>query len=66
MKEIKAQEAFGTPYMTQAKEVELEQRLFVRAVLGINPSLNDWRGATVDEKTEWHSEMEKVRPIIKK
>ena len=66
MKEIKAIEAFGTPYMTQAKEVELEQRLFVTAISGINPSLNDWRGATAEEKTEWHSEMEKKRPMFKK
>lgn len=66
MKEIKAIEAFGTPYMTQAKEVELEQRLFVTAISGINPSLNDWRGATVDEKAEWQKEMEKRRPMFKK
>lgn len=66
MKEIKAVEAFGTQYMTQAKEVELEQRLFVTAISGINPSLNDWRGATAEDKAEWHSEMEKKRPMFKK
>lgn len=65
MREIKAVEAFGTPYMTQAKEVELEQRIFVSAISGINPSLNDWRGATADEKAEWQKEMEK-RSIFKK
>ena len=66
MKEIKAIEAFGTPYMTQAKEVELEQRLFVSAISGINPSLNDWRGATAEEKAEWQKEMDKMRPMFKK
>lgn len=66
MREIKAQEAFGKPYMTQAKEVELEHRLFVKAISGINPSLNDWRGATAEEKAEWQKEMEKKRPMFKK
>lgn len=62
---IKAVEAFGTPYMTQAKEVELEQRIFVSAISGINITISNWRGATVDEKAEWHSKMEKKRPIEK-
>lgn len=66
MKEIKAVEAFGTPYMTQGKEVELEQRLFVTAISGINPSLNDWRGATAEEKAEWQMAMAKKRPMFKK
>ena len=63
MKEIKAVEAFGTPYMTQAKKVELEQRIFVSAISGINPSLNDWRGATAEEKAEWQKAMDKKRPM---
>lgn len=66
MKEIKAVEAFGTPYMTQAKEVELEQRIFVSAISGINITISNWRGATAEEKAEWHSEMEKKRPMFKK
>lgn len=63
MKEIKAIEAFGTPYMTQAKEVELESRLFVTAIAGISILADDWRGATAEEKAEWQAEMEKLRPI---
>ena len=66
MKEIKATEAFGTPYMTQSAEVELEQRLFVSAISGINPSLNDWRGATAEEKAEWPAEMDKLNPVFDK
>lgn len=65
MIQIKAIEAFGTPYMTQAKEVELEQRIFVTAISGINPSLNDWRGATAEEKAEWQKEMDKKRPMMR-
>lgn len=66
MKEIKAIEAFGTPYMTQAKEVEQEQRLFVSAISGINITIDNWRGATAEEKAEWQMEMEKRRPMFKK
>lgn len=63
MKEIKAIEVFDTPYMTQSAEVELESRLYVTAISGINISANDWRGATVEEKAEWQAEMDKLMPI---
>lgn len=63
---IKAVDAFGTPYMTQAKEVELEQRLFVTAISGISISIDNWRGATAEEKAEWQREIEKKRPMFKK
>lgn len=63
MKQIKAIEAFGTPYMTQSAEVELESRLFVTAISGISISADDWRGATAEEKAEWQAEMDKLRPI---
>lgn len=66
MREIKAVEAFGTPYMTQAKEVELEQRIFVSAISGINITIDNWRGATAEEKAEWQKEMDKKRPMFKK
>lgn len=66
MKEIKAVEAFGTPYMTQAKEVELEQRIFVSAISGISISIDNWRGATAEEKAEWQMAMAKKRPMFKK
>jgi hypothetical protein len=63
MKEIKATEAFGTPYMTQSAEVELESRLFVTAISGKSISADDWRGATAEEKAEWQAEMDKLMPI---
>lgn len=63
MKEIKATEAFGTPYMTQSAEVELESRLFVTAISGISISVDDWRGATAEEKAEWQAEMDKLMPM---
>lgn len=63
MKEIKAIEAFGTPYMTQSAEVELESRLFVTAISGISISADGWRGATAEEKAEWQAEMDKLMPI---
>lgn len=66
MKEIKAMEAFGTPYMTQSAEVELESRLYVTAISGKSISVDDWRGANVEEKAEWQAEMEKKRPMFKK
>lgn len=63
MIQIKATEAFGTPYMTQSAEVELESRLFVTAISGISISADDWRGATAEEKAEWQAEMDKLRPM---
>jgi hypothetical protein len=63
MKQIKAIEAFQTPYMTQSAEVEFESRLFVTAISGISISEEDWRGATVEEKAEWQAEMDKLMPI---
>ena len=64
MKEIKAIEAFGTPYMTQSAEVELESRLFVTAISGINISADDWRGATAEEKAEWQAEMDRLNLMM--
>lgn len=66
MKQIKATEVFGTPYMTQDKEVELEQRLFVTAISGKSITIAEWRGASAEEKAEWQAEMKKLRPIVKK
>ena len=63
MKEIKAIEVFGTPYMTQSAEVEIESRMFITAISGIRISADDWRGATAEEKAEWQAEMEELRPI---
>ena len=64
MNEITAMEAFGTPYMTQSAEVELESRLFVTAISSKSITIADWCGATAEEKAEWKDEMDKLRPII--
>lgn len=62
MKQIKAIEAFGTPYMTQSAEVELESRMYVTAISGKHILADDWRGATAEEKAEWQAEMDKLMP----
>lgn len=48
MKEIKAKEGY---YLTQAKEVD--DRVFVTAIKGININEADWRDATLEEKEEY-------------
>lgn len=48
MKEIKAREGY---YLTQANEVE--NRIFVTAIKGMNVNESDWREATKEEKEEY-------------
>lgn len=48
MKEIKAREGY---YLTQANEVE--DRMFITAIKGMNINESDWREATQEEKEEW-------------
>jgi hypothetical protein len=50
MKEIKAKEGM---FLTQAKEVQ--DRIFVRAIKGMNVIEEDWREATLQEKEEYES-----------
>ena len=45
MKEIKAREGY---YLTQASEVE--NRLYLTAIKGVNVNEDDWHEATEDEK----------------
>ena len=62
--EIKAEEAFGTPYMTQySAEVPIEQRLYISRILGRAVSIGDWRGATAEEKDAWQKDMEKLNNL---
>ena len=35
MREIVAMEVFGTPYMTQAEELPIEERVFFREAIGM-------------------------------
>lgn len=53
MKEIKAREGY---YLTQANEVE--NRIFVTAVKGMNVNESDWREATKEEKEEYEKSIE--------
>lgn len=53
MKEIKAKEGM---YLTQAKEVS--ERIFVRAIKGMNINESDWREATPQEKEEYEKARE--------
>lgn len=53
MKEIKAKEGY---YLTQMNEVE--DRVFVTAIKGVNISESDWREATIEEKEEYEKSIE--------
>lgn len=53
MKEIKAREGY---YLTQANEVD--DRVFVTAIKGMNILESDWREATTDEKDEYEKSIE--------
>lgn len=48
MKEIKAKEGY---YLTQAKEVD--DRIFITVIKGVNVDESDWRDASISEKEEW-------------
>lgn len=48
MKEIKAREGY---YLTQLNEVE--DRLFITAIKGVNVNESDWREATEEEKNAY-------------
>lgn len=62
--EIKAEEAFGTPYMTQySAEVPIEQRLYISRIIGGAVSIADWRGATAEERDAWRMEMEELNNL---
>lgn len=52
MKEIKARDGY---YLTQAKEVE--DRVFITAIKGVNISESDWREATQEEKDEFEKSL---------
>ena len=53
MKEIKAKEGY---YLTQANEVE--DRIFVTAIKGMNINESDWREATLEEKEQYENSIE--------
>lgn len=53
MKEIKSREGY---YLTQVNEVE--DRVFITAIKGVNVNESDWREATREEKDVWEKEKE--------
>lgn len=53
MKEIKAREGY---YLTQANEVE--DRIFITAIKGVNINESDWREATEEEKEAYEKAQE--------
>jgi hypothetical protein len=61
MKEIKATEAFGTPYITQAEDVSIEQRGYWTRVSGKNVTIENYRGATNEEREEWQKELDAMQ-----
>ena len=55
MKEIKSREGY---YLTQANEVE--NRIFVTALKGVNVNEADWREATLEEKEAYETLTDKT------
>lgn len=63
MKEIKAKEGY---YLTQANEVN--NRVFITALKGVNIKETDWREATAEEletKVQYDKQMEEYEEDIK-
>lgn len=54
MKEIKAKEGM---YLTQSGEVE--DRIFITAIKGMNVNKLDWKEVTLEEKEAWESKNSK-------
>lgn len=56
MKEIKAKEGF---YLTQSNEVD--DRIFITAVIGKNVKESDWREVSQEEKDMWEALLEQAK-----
>lgn len=64
MKEIIAMGVFGTPYMTQAEELSIEERGYWTRISGVSVSVDNYRGATQEERDAWQAEMDKLSPMM--
>lgn len=64
MKEIVAMEVFGTPYMTQAEELSINERGYWSRIAGVEVSAEGLRGASAEERDNWLNELEKLNAII--
>lgn len=60
MREIVAMEVFGTPYMTQAEELPIEERGYWSRIAGADVTTEEYRGATAEEREEWREELNKL------
>ena len=56
MKEIKAKEGF---YLTQSNEVD--DRMFITAIIGKNVKESDWREVSQEEKDMWEALLEQAK-----
>lgn len=63
MKEIVAMEVFGTPYMTQAEDLPINERGYWTRMAGVDVSAEGLRGASAEEREAWKKEMEKLNPL---
>ena len=64
MKEIVAMDVFGTPYMTQAEELPINERGYWSRIAGVEVSAEGLRGALAEERDAWLKEVEKLNTII--
>lgn len=58
MKEIVAMEVFGTPYMTQAEDLPINERGYWTRIAGADVTAEGLRGASVEERSAWVAEVE--------
>ncbi|MBR5105332.1 MAG: hypothetical protein IKU93_02725 [Alistipes sp.] len=63
MKEIVAMEVFGTPYMTQAEELPINERGYWTRIAGVNASAEGLRGASAEERDALLKEVEELNAI---
>ena len=64
MKEIVAMEVFGTPYMTQAEDLPINERGYWTRIVGVEVSADGLRGASAEERDAWLNELEKLNTIM--
>lgn len=60
MVEIIATEVFGTPFMTQAEELPIDERGYWSRIVGVEASAEGLRGATTEEREAWQKELDKL------
>ena len=56
-------EVFGTPYMTQAEELPINERGYWTRIAGVNASAEGLRGASAEERDALLKEVEELNAI---